>query len=89
VASAAYRFRARIVVHAPLREVQEHTSARSVVLSVIDEGTTLLEAGAETLSGLAFHLSFLGWEFDVEEPAELRTALAEMGGRALRAAGVS
>jgi predicted DNA-binding transcriptional regulator YafY len=89
VASAAYRFQARIVVHAPLREVQEHTSARSVVLSVIDEGTTLLEAGAETLSGLAFHLSFLGWEFDVEEPAELRTALAEMGGRALRAAGVS
>jgi hypothetical protein len=45
VASAAYRFRARIVVHAPLREVQE--------------------------------------------PAEPRTALAQMGGRAMRAAGVS
>ncbi len=87
VASAAYRFQARIVVHAPLAEVQEHTSARSVVLSAIDDRTTLLEAGSETLYGLAFHLSFLGWEFEVEEPAELRTALAEMGGRALRAAG--
>ena len=89
VASAAYRFQARIVVHAPLGDVQEHTSVRSVVLSAIDDETTLLEAGSETLYGLAFHLSFLGWEFDVVEPAELRTALAEMGGRALRAAGVS
>jgi predicted DNA-binding transcriptional regulator YafY len=89
VASAAYRFQARIVVHAPLREVAERTSVRSVVLSAIDDETTLLEAGAETLYGLAFHLSFLGWEFEVKEPAELRTALAETGGRALRAAGGS
>ncbi len=89
VASAAYRFQARIVVHAPLREVQEHTSVRSVVLTAVDDETTLLEAGSETIYGLAFHLSFLGWEFEVEEPAELRTALAEMGGRALRAAGAS
>ena len=89
VASGAYRFQARIVVHAPLQEVAERTGARSVVLSAVDDETTLLEAGAETLYGLAFHLSFLGWEFEVEEPAELRTALAEMGGRALRAAGAS
>jgi predicted DNA-binding transcriptional regulator YafY len=89
VASAAYRFQARIVVHAPLAEVQERTSARSVVLSAIDDRTTLLEAGAETLFGLAYHLSFLGWEFEVLEPAELRRVLAEMGGRAVRAAGAS
>ncbi len=89
MASAAYRFQARIVVHAPLEEVAERTSVRSVVLSAIDDDTTLLEAGAETLYGLAFHLSFLGWEFEVQEPAELRTALAEMGGRAMRAAGVA
>jgi hypothetical protein len=89
VASAAYRFQARIVVRAPLAEVQERTSARSVVLSAIDDETTLLEAGAETLYGLAFHLSHLGWEFEVEEPADLRAALAELGGRALRAAGTS
>ena len=87
VASAAYRFQARIVVRAPLKEVAERTSVRSVVLTAIDDDTTLLEAGAETLYGLAFHLSLLGWEFEVQEPAELRTALAEMGGRAIRAAG--
>jgi predicted DNA-binding transcriptional regulator YafY len=87
VASAAYRFQARIVVHAPLAEVAERTSVRSVVLTRIDDETTLLEAGAETLYGLAIHLSLLGWEFEVEEPAELRTTLTELGGRAIRAAG--
>jgi hypothetical protein len=74
-----------VLVHAPLAEVAERTSVRSVVLTPVDETTTLLEAGAETLYGLAFHLSFLGWELEVEEPAELREALAELGGRALRA----
>jgi hypothetical protein len=87
VASTAYRFRARILVHAPLAEVAERTSVRSVVLHPVDARTTLLEAGSETLYGLAFHLSWLGWEFEVQEPAELREALAEMGSRALRAAG--
>jgi predicted DNA-binding transcriptional regulator YafY len=89
VSSAAYRFPARVVVHAPLAAVAERTSVRSVVLTEIDERSTLLEAGAETLYGLAFHLSLLGWEFEVQEPAELRTALAELGGRALRAAGAA
>jgi predicted DNA-binding transcriptional regulator YafY len=86
VASAAYRIRARVLVHAPYAEVAERTSARSVVLMPVDEQTTLLEAGAESVYGLAFHLSWLGFEFEVQEPAELRDALAEMGARALRAA---
>jgi predicted DNA-binding transcriptional regulator YafY len=89
VASAAYRFPARVVVHAPLKEVAERTSVRSVVLTPVDDSTTLLEAGGETLYGLALHLSLLAWEFDVEEPAELRDALAALGGRALRAAGAA
>src|SRR4051812_9878919 len=87
VASAADRFQARVVVHAPIAEVAERTSVGSVVLSALDGTSTLLEAGGETLFGLAFHLSHLGWEFEVQEPAELRVALAEMGARALRAAG--
>ena len=53
VASAAYRFQARIVVHAPLSEVAERTSVRSVMLTRDRRcQTTLLEAGAETLYGL-------------------------------------
>jgi predicted DNA-binding transcriptional regulator YafY len=87
VASAAYRFQARVLVHAPLAEIAERTSVRTVVLTAVDESTTLLEAGSETLYGLAFHLSVLGWEFEVQEPSELRDTLAQMGARALRAAG--
>jgi predicted DNA-binding transcriptional regulator YafY len=86
VASAAYRFQARVVVHAPRDEVAERTSARSVVLTAVDDHTTLLEAGAESLHALAVHLSLLGWELEVEEPEELRAVLAELGERALRAA---
>ncbi len=89
VASAAYRFPARVLVHAPLSEIAERTSVRSVVLTAVDDRTTLLEAGSETLYGLAFHLSWLGWEFEVQDPPELREALADLGGRALRAAGRS
>ena len=89
VASAAYRFSARVLVHAPLQQVAERTSVRSVMLTEVDAGTTLLEAGSESLHGLAFHLAMLGWEIEVQEPAELRAVLAELGGRALRAAGTT
>jgi predicted DNA-binding transcriptional regulator YafY len=89
VASAGYRVQARILVHAPLADVADRTSVRSVVLTAVDAEKTLLEAGAESIYGLAFHLSWLGFEFEVQEPAELREALAEMGGRALRAVGAT
>ena len=54
-------------------EVAERTSVRWVILTAIDDSTTLLEAGAETLYGLAFHLSWLGLECEVQDPPELRT----------------
>jgi predicted DNA-binding transcriptional regulator YafY len=87
VTRAAYRFDARVLVHAPLAEVADRASVRAVTLTAVDDRTTLLEAGAESLLGLAFHLSWLGFEFEVREPAELRQVLAELGGRALRASG--
>ena len=74
-------------MHAPLREVAERSSVRSVVLTAVDDHTTLLEAGAESLVGLAFHLSWLGFDYDVQEPPELRQVLADLGARALRASG--
>jgi predicted DNA-binding transcriptional regulator YafY len=85
--SAAYRFQARVLVRAPLAEVASRTSARSVVLSPLDDETTLLEAGSESLYALAFHLTWLGVDYDVQEPAELREVLADVGARALRASG--
>jgi predicted DNA-binding transcriptional regulator YafY len=85
VTRSAYRIEARVLVHAPLAQVADRTSVRAVTLTAVDDHTTLLEAGAESLQGLAFHLSWLGVEFEVQEPAELREALADLGARALRA----
>ena len=42
---------------------------------------------SESLVGLAFHLSWLGFDYDVQEPPELRQVLADLGARALRASG--
>jgi predicted DNA-binding transcriptional regulator YafY len=85
VTRSAYRIEARVLVHAPLAQVADRTSVRAVTLTAVDDDTTLLEAGAESLQGLAFHLSWLGVEFEVQEPAELREVLAGLGARALRA----
>src|SRR5262249_10515667 len=89
VASARYRIRARVLVHAPLAEVADPPTATWVVLTAVAPATTRLEAGAESIYGLAFHLAWLGFEFEVQEPDELREALAELGARALRASGAT
>jgi predicted DNA-binding transcriptional regulator YafY len=85
VTRSAYPFDARVLVHAPLAEVADRTSVRTVTLTALDDRTTLLEAGAESLYGLAFHLSWLGFEFEVQHPPELREVLGQVAGRALRA----
>jgi predicted DNA-binding transcriptional regulator YafY len=85
VTRSAYHIEARVLVHAPLAQVADRTSVRAVTLTAVDDDTTLLEAGAESLQGLAFHLVWLGLEFEVQEPAELREVLAGLAARALRA----
>jgi predicted DNA-binding transcriptional regulator YafY len=86
VTRAPYRFEARLLVLAPMAEVEELTSIESVTLSPVDDGTTLLEAGADTLFALAYHVLSLGWEIEVLEPAELRETLADLARRAAHAA---
>ncbi|PVG83365.1 transcriptional regulator [Nocardioides gansuensis] len=89
VSQAPYAFPARLVVHAPLAAVEERTSVRSATLTPLDDERTLMEVGAHSLHALAAHLAWIGFDFEVEEPAELREAAREMGERLLRAAGGS
>ena len=74
-------------VHAPLEEVAARTDARWVTLTEVDGSTTLLEASADALEWLAFHVVWLGFECEILEPPELRDAAAELAGRLERAAG--
>jgi predicted DNA-binding transcriptional regulator YafY len=86
VTSSPYRYRARVVVHAPAEEVRARVTPTSAVVSAHGEGASLLEAGAENLYGLAFHLALLGADLEVLEPPELREILAELGSRMMAAA---
>jgi hypothetical protein len=54
----------------------------------VGERTCLLVSGGDSLYALAFHLTWLGHDFDVLEPAALRDALADLGHRMLRASAV-
>jgi predicted DNA-binding transcriptional regulator YafY len=87
VSSVAYRYRARLVVHAPIAAVQEETSPTSVTLEAVDEHTCLMTTGAERLDVLAIHLGVMGFDFDVLDPPELREHLRVLGERFTRAAG--
>jgi predicted DNA-binding transcriptional regulator YafY len=86
VSVAAYRYRARVRVHAPAEEVRRATSASSVAVEPLDGATCELRTGSDSLSALTLHVGLLGWDFDVLEPPELRDAVATLGGRLTRAA---
>jgi predicted DNA-binding transcriptional regulator YafY len=88
VVSSPYRHTARVRVHAPAEVLAGQVAPRSAVVEPLDAGTSLLVAGADSLSGLAFHLAWLGHDFEVLEPAELREAMTTLADRLLRAASV-
>lgn len=86
ISTAPYPFRARVVVHAPAREVARHIGPSVGTIEEIDDERSRLEFGADDLDYLAVELGRLGHEFDVEEPDELRPHLAAMAARLGRAA---
>jgi predicted DNA-binding transcriptional regulator YafY len=88
VVSAPYRYTARVRVHAPAATVAGQVTQRSASVEALDDHTCLLVAGADRLDGLALHLAWLGHDFEVVEPEELRGALSAVAGRLLRAAAV-
>jgi predicted DNA-binding transcriptional regulator YafY len=88
VVSSPYRYTARIRVHADAATVASKVSPRAASVEEVDAQTCVLVAGGDSLYGLAFHLAWLGHEFEVLEPAELTEAMLELGGRMLRACGM-
>lgn len=88
VSTEVYRYRARVILHAPAEEISRRLSRVAARVEPLDATRCLVHTGAEWLEGLAFHLAMLGWEFEVLEPKELvgylRT-LSDRIGRAVRA----
>ncbi|GAA3241258.1 YafY family protein [Actinocorallia longicatena] len=83
---AFWPIEARVRVHAPAERIAGLTTAEVIISD--DTGCEVALRG-DSLSGLAVVLGFLGAEFDVLSPPELRTYVAELGRRYTRAAGSS
>jgi predicted DNA-binding transcriptional regulator YafY len=71
VAKAAWRYHARVVVHAPADVVAEKITPAVGTVEAVDDHTCVLDTGANMLEVLAVYLGMLGHDFHVAEPPEL------------------
>lgn len=86
ISTDAYRFRARVTVHAPASVVSERLSGVAGRIEELAPERCLVHTGGESLEALAFHLGYLGFDFEVHEPKELVEHLRRLGERISRAA---
>jgi predicted DNA-binding transcriptional regulator YafY len=89
VASAAWRQRARVVVHAPAHVVTERINPAVGVVEALDDERCVLVTGSGSAESIAVHLGLLDLDFEVSEPPELvakLAALADRYGKAVRPA---
>jgi predicted DNA-binding transcriptional regulator YafY len=87
VSAAAWRFRARVVVHAPAEEIAARINAAVGHVEARDAGSCVLHTGADSLESLAVHLGMLGADFEVVDPPELVDHITLLAQRYARAVG--
>ncbi|MGO1972271.1 MAG: helix-turn-helix transcriptional regulator [Propionibacteriaceae bacterium] len=80
-----WRHRATILLHAPAAAVSGRVMPAEGCVQSVDETTSRLTIGAETLTAIALVLGRLQVDFTVEEPEELVTVVREFGERYRRA----
>jgi predicted DNA-binding transcriptional regulator YafY len=85
VSAAAWRYRARVTVHAPATVVVDRVNPAVGVVTAVDDHTCVLETGADTVDSLAVHLGLLGHDFAVTDPPELVAHLRRLASRYARA----
>jgi predicted DNA-binding transcriptional regulator YafY len=85
VSGAAWRYRARVTVHAPAEVVTERINPAVGTVEPVDADTCVLDTGADTVETLGVYLGMLGLDFDVTEPPELVAHLRRLAARYGRA----
>lgn len=85
VSAASWRYRARVIVHAPAATIAERITPAVGTVEAVDECTCVLETGADAVDTLAVYLGLLGADFDVGEPPELVAHFRELADRYRRA----
>ena len=92
ITTAPYRYRCRIVAHAPVEEVRTRFGPAAAQLVEDGADRTILTAGSDSLSEFAGYLATGGFEFTVLDDGDgsaLRRALLEVADRLERAAAPS
>jgi predicted DNA-binding transcriptional regulator YafY len=89
IASAPYRYQARILIHAPAEVVARRSSPAAGRVEAVDAGTCVLHAGSNSLDELALYVALKGFDFQVLHPPELIPVLRTLADRLGRAAGTS
>ncbi|WP_204074686.1 helix-turn-helix transcriptional regulator [Planotetraspora phitsanulokensis] len=84
VSAAAWRYRSRVVVHAPAEVVTERINPAVGVVEALDGHTCVLHTGADGLNTIAVHLGMLDLDFEVTEPPELVEHMRELTARYAR-----
>jgi predicted DNA-binding transcriptional regulator YafY len=84
VSAAAWRYWARVLVHAPAEVVTERINPAVGVVEAVDEHTCVLSTGADSLTTLAVYLGMLDRDFEVTEPPELVSHLRALTARYAR-----
>jgi predicted DNA-binding transcriptional regulator YafY len=85
VSSARDRYQARVILHAPLAEIEGRVPHAYGTLEAIDERTSLLLTGSDWLGGLAVYIADIGVDFEVLEPPELIDQVRQLADRFGRA----
>jgi predicted DNA-binding transcriptional regulator YafY len=85
VATTGWKVHARITVHAPAEEVVARIHAAVGIVESVDENTSILVTGADSLEIIAVYIGMLGIDFHVTDPPALITHLETIGNRYLNA----
>jgi predicted DNA-binding transcriptional regulator YafY len=86
VGQATWRYRARVLLHAPAAALAAKLPA-AVTLEPVDDRSCIATAGADDPSVLALYLGLLDVDFDLIDAPELATELDKLARRYARAAG--
>jgi predicted DNA-binding transcriptional regulator YafY len=86
IASAPYRYQARILFHAPVADLARHSSPAAGRLEAAGPDACVLYAGSNSLDELALYIGLKGFDFQVLDPPELVPVLRSLSERLRRGA---
>ena len=81
VATLAWRYRARIVVHASADAIAERIGRYVGTIEPIDAGSCIVDAGADSLETLAVYLGMLGADFTIDADSGLAEHVGRLADR--------